>query len=118
MFADTASFQFVREAIPPAAARYRPREVDNSAATAFRASGNVDAPLYIKVENLEGALPLGDGRTDFPADISITCELRVGNTVRPPRPPCLNRSAAAAAGTRRQETDHEHSSRNRTSVCF
>lgn len=75
MYADSSSFQFVRESVPPPA-RFKPREIP-VATNSFRASGDISSQLYVKVENLEGSLPL----SDLAADISIQCELRVGPTV-------------------------------------
>eukprot|EP00656_Telonema_subtile_P022829 TRINITY_DN2406_c0_g1_i8.p1 TRINITY_DN2406_c0_g1~~TRINITY_DN2406_c0_g1_i8.p1 ORF type:complete len:617 (-),score=173.83 TRINITY_DN2406_c0_g1_i8:23-1873(-) len=76
MYADSSSFQFVRESAPPQQARFKPREIP-VAANSFRASGDISSQLYVKVENIEGSLPL----SDLPADILIRCELRVGSTI-------------------------------------
>ena len=75
MHADSSAFQFVRESAPASVSRFKQREIP-VAATCFRASGDISSQLYVKVENLEGSLLV-----DEPADISIRCELRVGDTV-------------------------------------
>ena len=73
---NSAAFQYVREGAPPA--RPRPARELAITANAFKASGDITTPLYVKVENLEGSLPLAECEAH---DISISCELRVGDVV-------------------------------------
>ena len=76
---NSAAFQYVREGAPPS--RPRPARELPVTVNSFKASGDITSPLYVKIENLEGSLPLPPGGEMSAADISISCELRVGSVV-------------------------------------